>query len=457
MDLNTTKDEEKTIPVCFKEAFAAAKLGTRTLFANFEEEPVWVTKAHATWKYVSTNKDVDISEIVGWFPYYQQLENLDPYSGTAYFDEKHVYYSTYSEKWNYLNNRTVHFNGSEASESNQEASEEEDEEDRSEEEDNQNPSEPGSDTAKVNKLLLSAETSVTSALQKISSRPGTPAQQTSTLPGISRDPSPEPSQVPTPPVSKGKQPAPPPRPRSLVPSTSTVPARPSTPKVAPPPVPKGNTSGRTASSVPHTASPLATTIKTRPQVPSAPAMAATPRPVGAIPEAYDGKASSAIAFWNTLENYYTVNTAVYADEKARIQSALTHFKLGTQAREWASDQIATALGVTPTDYGTWAEFKKDFNTQFIPPQTQVDAIAKMHSLRMGNREFNEWFQEWSAHCHRANIDEGTKMYAFCRALNQALNQKLVNISPQPTTLDALVEKARDLDRNWHIYAAPLSE
>ena len=44
---------------------------------------------------------------------------------------------------------------------------------------------------------------------------------------------------------------------------------------------------------------------------------------------YDGKASSAIAFWNTLENYYTVNTAVYADEKARIQSALTHFKLGT--------------------------------------------------------------------------------------------------------------------------------
>ena len=76
---------------------------------------------------------------------------------------------------------------------------------------------------------------------------------------------------------------------------------------------------------------------------------------------------------------------------------------------------------------------------------------------MGNREFNKWFQEWSAHCQRANVDEGTKMYAFHQALNQALNQKLVNISPQPTTLDALVEKARDLDRNWHIYAAPLSD
>ena len=193
-----TKDEEKTIPVCFKETFAAAKLRTRTLFANFEEQPVWVTKSQATWRYVSTNEDVDISEIVGWFPYHQQLEDLDPYSGTAYFDGKHVYYSTYSNKWNYLNNRTVHFNGSEASASDKETSEEEDESE--EEKDNQNPSEPGSDTAKVDKLLQSTETSVTSALQKISSRPGTPAQETSALPRISRNPSPELSQVPTPPV-----------------------------------------------------------------------------------------------------------------------------------------------------------------------------------------------------------------------------------------------------------------
>ena len=35
-----TKEEEKTIPLGFKDVFAAAKLGTRTLFANFEGEPV---------------------------------------------------------------------------------------------------------------------------------------------------------------------------------------------------------------------------------------------------------------------------------------------------------------------------------------------------------------------------------------------------------------------------------
>ena len=205
----------------------------------------------------------------------------------------------------------------------------------------------------------------------------------STLPGISRNPSPEPSQVPTPSVSKGKQPTPPPRPHALVPSSSTVPTRPSTPKVTPAPIQKGNTSGGTTMSVPHTASPLTKTTKACPQVPSTPAMATTPHPVGVTPEAFDGKASSAIAFWNTLKNYYTVNSAIYANEKARIQSALTHFKLGTQAGEWASNRIAKALDANPVNYRTWAKLKKDFNTQFIPPQTQVDVIAKMHSLHMG--------------------------------------------------------------------------
>ena len=226
-----TKEEEKTIPLCFKDMFAAAKLGTCTLFADFEGEPIWVTKSHATWKYVSTNEDVDISEIVSWFPYHQQLEDINPFTGIAQFNRKSVYYSPLLEVWHYLNNHKVHFNGSEASESNKEDSEEDSDKEEGEEEDNKNPSEPRSDTAKVNELSLSVKTSVTSALQKISSRPGTPAQQTSALPGISRNPSSEPSQIPTPPVSKGKQPAPPPRPCSLVPSSSTVPAKFNTPNV----------------------------------------------------------------------------------------------------------------------------------------------------------------------------------------------------------------------------------
>jgi hypothetical protein len=51
------------------------------------------------------------------------------------------------------------------------------------------------------------------------------------------------------------------------------------------------------------------------------------------PEAFNSLASKAIAFWNTLENYYTANATIFNNEDKKISAALTHFKLGTQARE----------------------------------------------------------------------------------------------------------------------------
>jgi len=43
------------------------------------------------------------------------------------------------------------------------------------------------------------------------------------------------------------------------------------------------------------------------------------------------------------------------------------------------------------------------------------------------------------------------MWAFRRALPPALQNKLLTLSPQPTTLDTLVEKAREFERNWQIF------
>jgi hypothetical protein len=125
------------------------------------------------------------------------------------------------------------------------------------------------------------------------------------------------------------------------------------------------------------------------------AQAHQPCLLGTAPESFDGFADKAIAFWNTLENYYTTNAAIYDNEDKKILAVLTHFKLGTQAGEWASNRMAAALAAAQVTYGTWATFKADFKAQFIPPQMQLDAITKIHSLPMGGREFNIWFQEWS--------------------------------------------------------------
>ena len=179
-----------------------------------------------------------------------------------------------------------------------------------------------------------------------------------------------------------------------------------------------------------------------------------PRPTGTTPEPYDGKYEGAIAFWNTLENYYTMNDASYPSQGAKIASALTHFKLGTPAGEWASDQIATALDRTPANYGTWAAFKAAFNQQFVPPESQAEAIAKMYDTFQGNMDFGSWYQIWSQHARRANVDDVIKQYVFRRCLHPSLQQKLLNVSPAPVTLDAMVQKARDFDRNARIYGEP---
>jgi hypothetical protein len=70
---------------------------------------------------------------------------------------------------------------------------------------------------------------------------------------------------------------------------------------------------------------------------------------------------------------------------------------------------------------------------------------------MGGKEFNMWYQEWSQHERHSQVDEVTKMYAFRKNLNPSLHQKIIQITPQPTTLAALIDKARDLDRNWCLY------
>ena len=52
------------------------------------------------------------------------------------------------------------------------------------------------------------------------------------------------------------------------------------------------------------------------------------------------------------------------------------------------------------------------------------------------------------------MNEETKMFAFRKALPQALHQKILGVSPQPTTLDDLVEKAREFDCIWWLYSNP---
>jgi hypothetical protein len=86
-----TDDEKNRIPICFFKPFAANKLGTRTLFALFQDQIV--SKQHNSWQYTSTGDKVTKDEIVNWFLNHEQIEDLNFFTGTAKFNDKSIYLS----------------------------------------------------------------------------------------------------------------------------------------------------------------------------------------------------------------------------------------------------------------------------------------------------------------------------------------------------------------------------
>src|SRR5579863_265682 len=328
------QEEEQFRYIPLQEIFATKEEGLRTLFARLGDHPVWATEPDYDWRYLDNSDPVTEVLLKSWFPYHEELEALDPKTGQAYYNEKEVKYNVETESWTYRNNRLVNFTVSKEA-STQESSKESEESD--------------DDTSQVDRILQST----TALLRKVVSRPASPALPTSTLPRVPAPATTSTSQVPTPPVSKGKAPAVPLRASTSSPTTNPTPAGPP----AAPNTPKPKTSQPIQVPVPTPGPvPIQTPAAPPPGPPNPPApavpMAAQqplPRPTGTSPEPYDGKYEGAIAFWNALENYYTMNDASYPNAGAKIASALTHFKLGTPAGEWASDQIATALGQTPVN------------------------------------------------------------------------------------------------------------
>jgi hypothetical protein len=176
--------------------------------------------------------------------------------------------------------------------------------------------------------------------------------------------------------------------------------------------------------------------------------------LGAAPKPFKGKPEKAKAFWNNLENYFYLNEDVFNTDGKKISSALTYFKIGTSAGEWAQDLQKKALARTLISFGTWATFKDGFKKHFIPAHLALEATNAMYTSKMGGRPFNEWYQDWSTYASRSGANEDTQMFAFQKALPMALHQKIMGISPQPTTLEGLAEKAHEFDRLWRMYSNP---
>jgi hypothetical protein len=68
-----------------------------------------------------------------------------------------------------------------------------------------------------------------------------------------------------------------------------------------------------------------------------------PKALGTPLEPFDGAASKAKTFLSALQNYYYLNEALYNTQSRRVAAALSHFKVGTAAGEWARCEELTTV------------------------------------------------------------------------------------------------------------------
>jgi len=88
--LSPTTEDAHNIPVIFPDWFITYNKGDRVRFAQFGDEAVWNVDPDGPWIYLRTNLAVPHETLEGALPYFDQLINLDIYSGLATYNRKRV-------------------------------------------------------------------------------------------------------------------------------------------------------------------------------------------------------------------------------------------------------------------------------------------------------------------------------------------------------------------------------
>ncbi len=458
-----TSEEAELVPQYFENVYYSQKY--KDYNAQWRGVFISTPALNAPWCWSASGKEISPEDYKEAYPGIDRVQNVNLLDLVGQYHHRDVYWSLKSHAWKYFNHLEVTFSDSEGSDQEPDAPVPPPEHDSDDEQ------------AEVSQLIESATRTVTSVAAKFSSSPQTPQALPGALPETPQ-PSSSRQVLPTPAATVTvSRPVLPPRsperlqvpqlPRPQSPTLAHFPPLPAAPQTPQSSTSRGKAPQRSAARVPQASTsqvpvhvPQPAVVQAAPvQVPPVrvppilPVMAANPSPkiLGSAPEPYDGKPEKADAFLNNLGNYYFLNDTIFDTSAKKVSTALTYFKMGTPAGEWARDKQATALAVTPPAYGTWDNFKDEFKKHFVPAHSELEATNFMYTSRMGMRPFNEWYQEWSTHASRSGANDETKMYAFRQAIPQALHTKIIGVSPPPTTLDDLVRLARDFDRQYRLY------
>ena len=111
-----TQEEQQHLSITFADHFAATDQGQRFLFGKSDNDIFWSAGPSHPWRNLEDNELVSEERLTARFLDKEYIDNLHPLKGTGQYQGKEVKYNLQRNLWVYLNNRTVHFHGTSASE-----------------------------------------------------------------------------------------------------------------------------------------------------------------------------------------------------------------------------------------------------------------------------------------------------------------------------------------------------
>jgi len=111
-----TQEERNHLSIIFTNHFAATDQGQCFLFGHTDNDIFWSAGPSHPWRDLEDNELVSEEHLTAKFLDMEYIDNLHPLQGTGQYQGKEVKYNLERHLWVYLNNRTVHFHRSSASE-----------------------------------------------------------------------------------------------------------------------------------------------------------------------------------------------------------------------------------------------------------------------------------------------------------------------------------------------------
>src|SRR6267154_4032647 len=143
------------------------------------------------------------------------------------------------------------------------------------------------------------------------------------------------------------------------------------------------------------------------------------------PKDFDGQPKHAQRWITAVMCYTTTNAHIYDTDTKKVVYTLSYLQNGP-AESWVEDFTDAAETLTSTSqaqgYGTFADFKKEFLTDFGLANAPAEAMQTLTQIKQSNCEsLTDYISEFKLLAGRAGIGETeTFRYFFLKGINSGL-------------------------------------